>query len=57
MGPWDYILLAGLGLWLFAALKSAKKNKGGCGSCKGCSGCGSCPMRDGCDKKDKEKDG
>ena len=43
----ELLILAGLALWLAAAIRSWRRHKGGCGGCDGC--CGGCDRRDGCD--------
>jgi len=49
MGALDYVLLAGLAVWLFFAVRRAVKAKGGCASCSGCSGCcAECARAGGC---------
>ncbi len=39
MGLLDGLLLAGLGLWLLAALRSLRRKPGCCGDCARCGGC------------------
>ncbi len=39
----EFLILAGLVLWLAAAVRSYRKHKGRCGSCDGCcEHCGGC---------------
>lgn len=49
MGILDILLLAAVGVLLWLALRSLRKN-GGCGSCRACGGCdnGCCGMKDRC---------
>jgi len=32
----EFLILAGLALWLGVALRSCRKHKGACGGCDGC---------------------
>lgn len=42
----DYLVLAGLGLWLVAAVRGMRRGKGGCcGSCANCGGCAKCVVK------------
>jgi hypothetical protein len=39
----EFLILAGLILWLAAAVRSCRKHRGGCGGCDGCcEHCGGC---------------
>lgn len=40
----ELLILAALGLWLAAALRACRRQKGGCGGdCARCAGCGQTP--------------
>ncbi|WP_295579745.1 hypothetical protein [uncultured Oscillibacter sp.] len=47
----EVLILAALGLWLWAALRSCRRHGGGCGgTCRDCGGrCGGCSK--GCDRR------
>lgn len=47
MGLLDILLLAAVGLLLWLAVRSLRKN-GGCGSCRACKGCRARCAQDGC---------
>lgn len=54
LGIWDYVILAGVALWLFAAVWYIVRQKRR-GKCTGCGGCTGCSEMSGC-RKCKEKD-
>ena len=51
---WDYVILAGVAIWLFAAVWYIVRQKKR-GKCAGCGGCTGCSEVSGC-QKNKEKE-